>query len=184
MTLNKTAYAFALTAKHSDERDFGLARKALFLNSLNTLSNETDTELEKLRKAYFFIMEDMVYKYNDKNYVTKLFAETDWVTKAGTDMLNRGFGDCYNYTGAIAAYAELLGFKPIVEVGFSPNRWGEGWADHSWAEVVYEGSTRYLDPSLAARRWKEGKGDYFMSETTPANEVLRVEGQRYLVTWK
>lgn len=114
------------------------------------LRNIIDTSVgsgpDALRKAYDYT----VGHYHFKHYEpTPVFDDDwkEWSVKAARELIERGEGNCYRFTGLFVWLARALGYEATPYIGWVKSG-VSGFSIHSWAEIKTDGGVRAYDPDM------------------------------------
>lgn len=127
------------------------------------------TQLEKFRAVYDWVIQNC-------SYLALPFVEgTDWEPEIALEMFKTHQGNCFYYAAAVAMLARNTGLQARAVTGSCYQTYT--WVDHSWTEVVLEGTTYLCDAEMegvfaAEEGWV---WDLFMKEygTTPNEYSLQ-----------
>lgn len=121
---------------------------------LSQVTNDSMSQLEKLRAAYDFTRDSFTYLRRD-NYE---FGHTDWEMKNALIMIQTGLGNCYCYTAVFYYLARQLGYECTAVSGLIIG--SGGMSPHSWVHIDFGGETFIFDPELEMAQRAKGKYDY------------------------
>lgn len=111
---------------------------------LDKLVKDNMSDVDKLRAIYNYLMQ---YRYAErvvlipkakKQYAEQLYA---------TSLFEKGYGICYDFTGAFTYMSRAIGFGTRMIYGYHTNPSG-GAGEHSWSEIDMNRTTYIFDPAI------------------------------------
>jgi len=123
---------------------------------------DTQTQREKIRAVYDYLLEEMTYRSNESNdYNIDSYNKMDEYALAGFENL---YGNCFNYASMAASLIDKIGleFTLIKGEGYSHTA-PTHFVLHYWIMVNVDGQALHFDPlyEWLYRRVKETK-DFFL----------------------
>ncbi len=119
---------------------------------LDDLISDKMSDTEKLRAIYDYLTNfsyferTLLIPQSQKNYTEQLYAK--W-------LLENKYGVCYDFSAAFKYMTRAIGFDTQMIYGWHTNS-GGGAGEHSWCELIINGTTYIFDPAIELVMKSEG----------------------------
>ena len=112
----------------------------------NIIDTSTGTGSDALRKAYDYVVGHYKFKHYEP---TPVFDDDwkEWTVKSARELIERGEGNCYRFTGLFCWLARALGYECTPYIGWVKSG-VSGFSVHSWCEIKTKDGVRAYDPDM------------------------------------
>ena len=136
------------TTKPSLDKAVGSISGDAMLDSYvkSIIDTSTGTGPDALRKAYDYVVNHYKFKHYEP---TPMFDDDwkEWTVKSARELVERGEGNCYRFTGLFVWLARALGYECTPYIGWVKSA-VSGFSIHSWAEIKTKDGVRAYDPDM------------------------------------
>lgn len=121
---------------------------------IQTVTQPTMTQEEKLRACYGYVRDHIVYQ-SINAHVPRGAAESTWTETYMLRLIERGRGNCFCFAAEMYYIARALGYAQARAISGGGSLNGNDY-DHGWLEIRLDGVRYLFDPEV---NWKYAKDD-------------------------
>lgn len=115
-----------------------------------SVTNESMTQVQKLRACYDYVYNHVVYQSNN-NHVPHGADPSTWTEAYMLRLIERGKGNCYCFAAQMYYLARRVGYAQATAV--SGQDCPDGYpVDHGWVEIEIDGVAYLFDPEMNRTR--------------------------------